>query len=147
MEALVRWPHPRLGLIPPLDFIPLAEEAGLMHSLTAFVLGRAVEQCAAWRGRRTVTVSVNVAATNLLDSGFTESVMKALAKHDVPPASLILEITETMIIRDFDMCKPVDRAVARARPGVSIDDFGAGSRRLPISAVSPSANSSSTAAS
>ena len=126
MEALVRWPHPRLGMVPPLDFIPLAEEAGLMHSLTAFVMGRAVEQCAAWRtAGETVTVSVNVSATNLLDSGFSESVMKTLAHHDVPPACLILEITETMIIRDFDLCKPVIEHLRTLGLGVSIDDFGA----------------------
>jgi diguanylate cyclase len=127
MEALVRWPHPRLGLIPPLDFIPLAEEAGLMHSLTALVLERAIEQCAAWRAAgEMVTVSVNVAGTNLLDAGFSGSVMAALARHDVPPASLILEITETMIIKDFDMCKPVIEQLRALGLGVSIDDFGAG---------------------
>ena len=77
MEALVRWRHPRLGLVPPLDFIPLAEEAGLMQSLTAFVLERAVEQCAAWRAAgEMVTISVNVSATNLLDSGFSQSVVQ-----------------------------------------------------------------------
>ena len=127
MEALVRWSHPRLGMIPPLDFIPLAEEAGLMHSLTAFVLGRAVEQCAAWRAAgEMVTVSVNVSATNLLDSGFSEAVMTTLAHHDLPPACLILEITETMIIRDFDLCKPVIEHLRALGLGVSIDDFGAG---------------------
>ena len=127
MEALVRWPHPRLGLIPPLDFIPLAEEAGLMQSLTALVLERAVEQCAAWRdGGHPLTVSVNVSATNLLDSGFSGSVMAALARHDVAPASLILEITETTIIRDFDLCKLVIAQLRNLGLGVSIDDFGAG---------------------
>ena len=127
MEALVRWPHPRLGLIPPLDFIPLAEEAGLMQSLTALVLERAVEQCAAWRaGGQLLTVSVNVSATNLLDSGFSGSVMAALARHDVAPASLILEITETTIIRDFDLCKLVIAQLRNLGLGVSIDDFGAG---------------------
>jgi diguanylate cyclase len=127
MEALVRWPHARLGLVPPLDFIPLAEEAGLMQSLTALVLERAVEQCAAWRAAgEIVTVSVNVSATNLLDSGFSESVMATLARHDVAPASLILEITETTIIRDFDLCKVVIEQLRNLGLGVSIDDFGAG---------------------
>ena len=127
MEALVRWPHPRLGLIPPLEFIPLAEEAGLMQSLTALVLERAVEQCAAWRAAgQMVTVSVNVSATNLLDSGFSQSVMAALARHDLAPASLILEITETTIIRDFDLCKIVIEQLRKLGLGVSIDDFGAG---------------------
>jgi diguanylate cyclase (GGDEF)-like protein len=127
MEALVRWPHERLGLIPPLDFIPLAEEAGLMQSLTALVLERAVEQCAAWHADgQMLTVSVNVSATNLLDSGFSGSVMAALARHDVAPASLILEITETTIIRDFDLCKLVIAQLRNLGLGVSIDDFGAG---------------------
>ena len=127
MEALVRWPHSRLGLIPPLDFIPLAEEAGLMQSLTALVLERAIEQCAAWHadGQR-MTVSVNVSATNLLDSGFSDSVLAALARHEVAPASLILEITETTIIRDFDLCKVVIEQLRGLGLGVSIDDFGAG---------------------
>ncbi|HUZ70691.1 MAG TPA: bifunctional diguanylate cyclase/phosphodiesterase [Candidatus Saccharimonadales bacterium] len=127
MEALVRWSHPRLGLIPPLDFIPLAEEAGLMQSLTALVLERAVEQCAAWHAAgQTVTVSVNVSATNLLDVGFSDTVMATLARHDVAPASLILEITETTIIRDFDLCKLVIEQLRKLGLGVSIDDFGAG---------------------
>lgn len=127
MEALVRWSHPRLGLVPPLDFIPLAEEAGLMQSLTALVLERAVAQCAAWHAAgQMVTISVNISATNLLDSGFSESVMATLARHNVAPACLILEITETTIIRDFDLCKLVIEQLRKLGLGVSIDDFGAG---------------------
>lgn len=127
MEALVRWPHARLGLIAPLDFIPLAEDAGLMQSLTALVLERAVEQCAAWRAAgQMLTVSVNVSATNLLDAGFSGSVMATLARHDVRPSSLILEITETTIIRDFELCKVVITQLRALGLGVSIDDFGAG---------------------
>ena len=127
MEALVRWPHPRLGLIPPLDFIPLAEEAGLMQSLTAFVLERAVQQCAAWHAAgEMLTISVNVSATNLLDAGFSESVIATLARHEMAPSSLILEITETTIIRDFDLCKVVIEQLRNLGLGVSIDDFGAG---------------------
>jgi diguanylate cyclase (GGDEF)-like protein len=127
MEALVRWRHPRLGLVPPLDFIPLAEEAGLMQSLTALVLERAVEQCAAWRAAgEMVTISVNISATNLLDSGFSESVIETLRRHGVAPECLILEITETTIIRDFDLCKSVIEQLRTLGLGVSIDDFGAG---------------------
>ena len=127
MEALLRWPHPRLGLVPPLDFLPLAEDAGLMQSLTAFVLERAVRQCADWRhAGQALTVSVNVSATNLLDAGFSESVMSALARYDLAPSSLILEITETSIIRDFDLCKLVIEHMRSLGLGVSIDDFGAG---------------------
>jgi EAL domain-containing protein (putative c-di-GMP-specific phosphodiesterase class I) len=67
-----------------------------------------------------------VSATNLLDSGFSASVMAALARHGVAPASLILEITETTIIRDFDLCKLVIAQLRNLGLGVSIDDFGAG---------------------
>ena len=127
MEALLRWTHPRLGLIPPLDFVPLAEEAGLMRPLTALVLERAVTQCAAWHaeGRR-LTVSVNVSATNLLDPGFSKSVMGALERHNLSPSALILEITETTIIREFERCKLVIAQLRNLGLGVSIDDFGAG---------------------
>src|SRR6202051_4805248 len=107
-EALVRWPHPRLGLIPPLEFLPLAEEAGLMGPLTRLVLDQALAQCAVWRaaGSRTA-MSVNVSSLNLLDPGFIDVVRDALRRHRVPATALILEITETTIIRDFAACKSV----------------------------------------
>ncbi len=127
VEALLRWPHPRLGLVPPLDFLPLAEEAGLMRSLTAIVLEQALAQSAAWHaaGRR-LTVSVNVSVSNLLDPGFIDSVSAALARHHLPAPSLILEVTETTIIREFDRCKLLIAQLRDLGLGVSIDDFGAG---------------------
>jgi diguanylate cyclase (GGDEF)-like protein len=126
-EALVRWPHPRLGLIPPLDFLPLAEEAGLMGPLTRLVLEQALAQCAAWRaaGSR-LAMSVNVSSSNLLDPGFIEVLRGALRRHRVPAAALILEITETTIIRDFAACQSVIEEVRAMGVGVSIDDFGSG---------------------
>ena len=127
VEALLRWPHPRLGMVPPLDFLPLAEEAGLMQALTALVLELAVTQCAAWHAEgRPLTVSVNISATNLLDPGFGDAVTTVLARHHLPPSALILEITETTIIRDFDVCKLVIAQLRALGLGVSIDDFGAG---------------------
>jgi diguanylate cyclase (GGDEF)-like protein len=127
VEALLRWPHPRLGMVPPLDFLPLAEEAGLMQSLTALVLEQAVTQCAAWHSSgQPMTVSVNVSATNLLDPGFGDSVSAVLASHQLPASALILEITETTIIKDFDVCKRVIAQLRGLGLGVSIDDFGAG---------------------
>jgi len=127
VEALIRWPHPRLGMIPPLEFLPLAEEAGLIQSLTALVLDLALNQCAAWRsaGRR-LTVSVNISATNLLDVGFIEAVQGTLARHHLPPSALILEITETTVIADFARCKLVIEQMRALGLAVSIDDFGAG---------------------
>jgi diguanylate cyclase (GGDEF)-like protein len=127
LEALIRWPHPRLGMIPPLEFLPLAEEAGLIHSLTALVLDLALTQCAAWRaaGRR-LTVSVNISATNLLDPGFIEVVQDSLARHHVPSSALILEITETTVIGDFARCRIVIEQMRALGLAVAIDDFGAG---------------------
>jgi diguanylate cyclase (GGDEF)-like protein len=126
-EALVRWPHPRLGLIPPLEFLPLAEEAGLMGPLTRLVLEQALAQCAVWRAAGTrIAMSVNVSSSNLLDPGFIDLLKGALRRHRVPAASLILEITETTIIRDFSACLSVIEEVRSIGVGVSIDDFGSG---------------------
>jgi diguanylate cyclase len=127
VEALVRWPHPRLGLIPPLDFLPLAEEAGLMSQLTQMVLDQALMQCAAWWANGTrLAVSVNISSSNLLDPGFIDLVRGALRRHQVPASSLILEITETTIIRDFEGCKHVIDELRGLGLGISIDDFGSG---------------------
>jgi EAL domain-containing protein (putative c-di-GMP-specific phosphodiesterase class I) len=126
-EALVRWPHPRLGLIPPLEFLPLAEGADLMGPLTRLVLEQALAQCAIWRaaGSR-LAMSVNVSASNLLDPGFIDVVRDALLRHRVPAKALILEITETTIIRDVAACKSVIEELRGLGLGVSIDDFGSG---------------------
>jgi EAL domain-containing protein (putative c-di-GMP-specific phosphodiesterase class I) len=98
-----------------------------MQALTALVLEQAVTQCAAWHAAgRPLTVSVNISATNLLDPGFGDAVSAVLARHHLPPSALILEITETTIIRDFDVCKLVISQLRALGLGVSIDDFGAG---------------------
>ena len=127
VEALLRWPHARLGLVPPLDFLPLAEEAGLMRPLTAWVLNTALQQCATWRSDgRSLAMSVNVSSTNLLEDGFVDVVRAALRRHDLPADALILEITETTIIGDFEACKRVIAELRELGVAVSIDDFGAG---------------------
>jgi diguanylate cyclase (GGDEF)-like protein len=127
VEALVRWRHPRLGFVPPLEFLPLAEEAGLMRLLTDFVLHEALGQCARWRSEgHNLTISVNVSATNLLDVDFVPLVREELRRHHVPPDALILEITETTLIADIDHCGTVIDQLRGLGCTVSIDDFGAG---------------------
>jgi diguanylate cyclase (GGDEF)-like protein len=127
VEALLRWPHPRLDLVPPLEFLPLAEEAGLMPRITAFVLNGALAQCALWRDAgHDLRISVNVCATDLLDAGFVAVVTELLAAHRLPAACLTLEITETTIIQDFDTCRSVIAQLRNLGLGVSVDDFGAG---------------------
>jgi diguanylate cyclase (GGDEF)-like protein len=127
VEALIRWPHPRLGLVPPLKFIPLAEDAGLMQALTTWVLGEAMAQCAAWRSTgRMLAVSVNVTTTNLLQEGFTDLVVNLLKQNGLPGEALVIEITETSIITDFARSKAVIEELRDLDIIVSIDDFGAG---------------------
>jgi diguanylate cyclase (GGDEF)-like protein len=127
VEALIRWPHPRLGLVPPVKFIDLAEDAGLMQALTTWVLGEALSQCATWRaGGRVLAVSVNVTATNLLEEGFSDLVAQLLEKNGLPGEALVIEITESVIIRDFARSKAVIDELRDLNVVVSIDDFGAG---------------------
>ncbi len=128
VEALLRWPHQRLGLVPPLKFLPVAEEAGLMPALTEMVLEEALTQCAAWRsaGAPELRVSINVSPSNLLQAGFCGSVVDALDRHDLPAESLALEITETCIISDYKRSKVVIEELRSQGVTVSIDDFGAG---------------------
>jgi diguanylate cyclase (GGDEF)-like protein len=126
-EVLIRWPHPTLGLIPPLKFLPLAEQAGLMGDLTKWVLARALAQCAAWRaGGDASVVSVNISPSNLLEKGFTELVKDQLARNALPAEALVLEITETSIITDFERAKAVIDELSGLGVMVSVDDFGTG---------------------
>ncbi len=126
-EALIRWPHPRLGMIPPLKFIPVAEQAGLMGSLTRWVLEQALEQCARWRADGSAAaVSVNISPSNLLEEGFTTAVKRQLALNSLPAQALVLEITETSIITDFERAKAVIAELHELGVVVSVDDFGTG---------------------
>jgi diguanylate cyclase (GGDEF)-like protein len=127
VEALLRWPHPRLGFVPPPAFIPLAEESDLMGALTEMVLTDATTQCAAWRAAGlSLTVSVNVSATNLVDPDFTATVRRSLKQTGLPPEALVLEVTETSAISDLDRSKAVIEEMRDFGVIVSVDDFGAG---------------------
>jgi diguanylate cyclase len=126
-EVLIRWPHPTLGLIPPLKFLPLAEQAGLMGALTRWVLEQALKQCAAWRVEgNEAAVSVNISPSNLLEAGFTAMVREQLALNSLPAAALVLEITETSIIADFERAKEIISELSDFGVVVSVDDFGMG---------------------
>jgi diguanylate cyclase len=127
VEALVRWNHPRLGSIPPLEFLPLAEDADLMDLLTEMVLDTALSQCAQWRAEgQTVAVSVNISTTNLLDPEFAVLVRNKLDEHRLEAAALVLEITETTAMADFDRCRQAIEDLRDLGLVVSVDDFGAG---------------------
>jgi diguanylate cyclase (GGDEF)-like protein len=126
-EALVRWSHPRLGNIPPVDFLPLAEDADLMGPLTELVLERALTQCAEWRAAdRLVTVSVNISTTSLMNPAFVGYVKRLLEERQLSPDALVLEITETTAIADLNRCKRSIEDLRNLGLVVSVDDFGAG---------------------
>jgi diguanylate cyclase (GGDEF)-like protein len=131
VEALLRWAHPDHGMIPPLEFVPLAEEAGLMQLLTEFVMDAALKQAAAWwRGGSAIAVAVNVSATDVLRPGFAEMVRRLLGYHEVDPNTLIIEITESCVVDDFDRTRAVVEDLKSSGIVISIDDFGAGATSL-----------------
>jgi diguanylate cyclase (GGDEF)-like protein len=126
-EALVRWRHRTFGLIPPVKFLPLAEEAGLMGALTRWVVVHALEQCRAWHaaGHR-VRVSVNVSVGDLLDPALFDLVAGLVEQHRLAPGSFVLEITETTIIEEFERSREIVAGLRELGVEVAIDDFGAG---------------------
>jgi len=133
VEALVRWNHPERGLVPPVDFVPLAEGSGLIRPLTLEVLRQAVTQCAAWRaGGLDLRVAVNLSARNLLDVGLPEEVAAILAEHGVPPACLELEVTESTLMSDPLRAGGVMQRLSDMGIALAIDDFGTGYSSLAL---------------
>ncbi len=126
-EALVRWDHPEHGWLAPDEFVPLAEESGLVSALGAWVLHTAAAQTAAWRaaGRR-VYVSVNLSARQLSDPRLVATVEQALAETGLDPWALWLELTESALAEDADAAGEVLHRLRELGVRVAIDDFGTG---------------------
>jgi diguanylate cyclase (GGDEF)-like protein len=126
-EALLRWNKPGRGVVPPMEFIPFAEESGLILEITPWVLRQALRQLSQWRAAGIdFRVSVNVAMRNLHDPTFPDHVERIVAESGVPPASLILEITEGTIMLEPERTLELLQRFRRAGIGVAIDDFGTG---------------------
>jgi diguanylate cyclase (GGDEF)-like protein len=122
VEALVRWEHPERGLVPPGDFIPLAEETGLIIDLGAWVLRDACSRAASWD----VTVSVNLSRRQLGQEDLLELVAATLAETGLPAERLCLEITESTVMRDPERSLETLRALKALGVALAIDDFGVG---------------------
>ncbi len=142
VEALVRWQHPRLGLLTPDTFVPLAEANGLIGPLTEQVLAAALRQSAAWRADGLdLAVAVNLSARTVTDAGLPRLVTDALLDAGVPPSRLILEITESSVMDDPDRAVSVLETIAGIGVTLALDDFGTGYsslaylQRLPVSEV------------
>ncbi len=129
-EALVRWLHPERGVIPPADFIPLAEERGLIASIDTFVLDEACRQLAAWAAAGEVAddfvISVNVSGRQLRDRGLVDRVAAALERNAIAPSRLCLEITETALIGELDDANRVLESLSNLGVRLALDDFGTG---------------------
>ena len=122
-EALLRWTHPVRGVIPPMDFVPVAEQCGLMGQLGKFVLRRALADAARWPG---IYVAVNLSPVQVRDAGLVETIAGMLVEYRVAPARLMLEVTEGVLIDKPEEAK--DRLDALKVLGVrlALDDFGTG---------------------
>jgi diguanylate cyclase (GGDEF)-like protein/PAS domain S-box-containing protein len=142
IEALIRWDHPTRGLVPPISFVPLAEELGLIIPIGRWVLETACRQAARWIETGVlapgVAVCVNVSARQLHDDALVQHVADALAVSGLDPASLVLEITETALVQDVEVASVRLAALKALGVRVAIDDFGAGYssldylRRFPV---------------
>jgi diguanylate cyclase (GGDEF)-like protein len=140
-EALLRWEHPLRGMVPPGEFIPLAEESGFIVEVGCWVLETACAQLAEWAKRpemEHLTVSVNVSIRQFLDSNFVTSVRSVLQTSGVNPQRLKLEITESTVIEKVDEMIAKMTALKASGVGFSLDDFGTGHsslahlKRLPL---------------
>ncbi len=142
-EALVRWVHPQRGLILPGHFIALAEESGLIEPLTDWVLHAACASLRRWAdaGLRAVPLSVNLPASSLADARLLDQLDALMRHYGLQPASLVLELTETMLMRDTASSIEVLERLRASGYGLSLDDFGTGYsalsylKRLPVSEI------------
>jgi diguanylate cyclase (GGDEF)-like protein len=126
-EALVRWRHPKRGVMPPADFIPMAEQSGLILNVGRFVLRQACAQAASWLANdHPIGVSVNVSPRQLETPGFVAEVRGALTDAELEPGWLTLEITETSLMADTELTARVLRELQALGVHLSIDDFGTG---------------------
>jgi diguanylate cyclase (GGDEF)-like protein/PAS domain S-box-containing protein len=126
-EALLRWPHPKRGFVPPSEFIPLAENAGLNGALTRWVLDHAVAEARTWhKSGKKIEIAVNVSARSLQDRRIVEDVMSSLERSGLEPVRLIVEVTESAMMHDPRRAAEILGDIRRGGVKVSIDDFGTG---------------------
>ena len=138
-EALLRWRHPELGSVPPDEFVALAEHAGLIPSITRFVITRAVEQLDHWRrsGIR-CGVAINLSALDLARPDLPETVLGLLSRHRIEPDALVIEVTESAVMQDLSQAIETLHKLRSAGIPIAVDDFGTGQstlaqlKRLPV---------------
>ena len=142
VEALVRWQHPARGLLPPAEFLNVAEQAGLLQRLTLVVLRDALAECRRWRRLGVpARVAVNLSASALRDECIVADVSARLRQSGLAPDSLELEVTEDLLVGDMNRAVGVLKRLGRLGIAITVDDFGTGYsslaylRRLPVEAL------------
>jgi diguanylate cyclase (GGDEF)-like protein/PAS domain S-box-containing protein len=127
-EALVRWNRPGFGLLPPDQFIPMAEECGLIGAIDAWVFEEALRQTGSWDSRQLpgITIAVNVSPPEFHEPGFVERIRHSIAAYGLPAGRVELEITEGIVMRDVESSKRVLNALHELGVRLSVDDFGTG---------------------
>ena len=126
VEALVRWQHPTRGLLAPVDFLPVAESAGLSVPLDAWVLRTALTAAARWQGPDGITVSVNVTPESVLSPGWVDGIARTLTETGLPATRLVVELTEGALLTDPEGVRDVLAQVRAMGVRIALDDFGTG---------------------
>lgn len=141
-EALLRWEHSSLGAVAPAEFVPIAENVGLINSLTSWVLESAIRQCSDWRrAGYQVRVSVNLSARNLIDPGLPGRLSGLISRYGVPAEAIRLEVTESAIMANPNRIYEIINHENLSGMSVAIDDFGTGYsslsylKKLPVTDV------------
>jgi len=138
LEALVRWSHPQLGAVPPAEFVPLAERTGGSRPLTNWVLAAALRQLGTWRRMGlNLELAVNLSASDILDPDLSDAILRLLRSERVEPGTLILEITESAVMRDPRAAARNMQLLRIAGVRFSMDDFGTGHSSLSQLSVLP----------
>jgi diguanylate cyclase len=128
VEALIRWQHPEWGLVPPLQFVPIAEDCGLILPIGRWVLHEACCQAQVWRqaGLPPITVAVNTSALEFSDPDFLKNIRATLEETKLEPHHLELELTESILMHDAEFTNGVLHALEDLGVKLAIDDFGTG---------------------
>ncbi len=128
VEGLLRWRHPELGIVSPADFIPIAEETGLMVPIGAWVIEEGCRQVATWRaeGLHAIQVALNVSGLQLREAGLVDTVQQSMTRHHVSGGILQLELTESVVMEEAEQNLQQLHALRSLGVGLSIDDFGTG---------------------
>ncbi len=127
VEALIRWKHPLMGYISPAEFIPLAEDLGLIDQIGSFVLCEAVDQCARWLEKGyEIPIAINVSAKQMQRRDMAEEIIAALEERKLPPHLLSVELTETSFLHCLEETSATINQLREAGVAIAIDDFGTG---------------------